>query len=82
MHRRDESRTRSFIDGLDLIAVGRDEAWLAGEWRRRYRAEGRRLARADTLIAATAQVAGLSLATANIKDFPMPELDVEHWPSE
>ena len=82
MHPRDGARTRSFIEGLNLIAVGRDEAWLAGEWRRRYRAEGRRLPRADTLIAATAATAGLPLATANVRDFPMPELHVEHWPSE
>lgn len=79
--RADRDRTERLIDGLDLLPVGLAEARLAGEWRRHHRAQGVTLKRPDTLIAATAYLAGLSLATANVKDFPMPGLTVEHWPS-
>ncbi|MGI8661441.1 MAG: hypothetical protein ACR2LH_10515 [Thermoleophilaceae bacterium] len=40
------------------------------------------LKQADCLIAAAAALNGLSLATANVKDFPMPELRVAYWPSQ
>jgi len=33
------------------------------------------------LIAAAADGIGGSLATGNPKDFPMPGLQVEHWPA-
>jgi hypothetical protein len=39
------------------------------------------LHQADCLIAAAAVGVGASLATANVADFPMPELTVEDWPS-
>ena len=77
----DRDRTERLIAGLELLPVGLSEARLAGAWRRRHRTEGLTLKRPDTLIAATAYLAGLPLATANIKDFPMPGLTVEHWPS-
>lgn len=77
----DRERTELLIDGLELLPVGLAESRLAGEWRRSHRAEGTILKRADTLIAATAYTAGLSLATANVKDFPVREITVEHWPS-
>jgi predicted nucleic acid-binding protein len=32
------------------------------------------------LIAAAALEVGVTLATGNPKDFPMEELEVEHWP--
>jgi len=44
------------------------------------RARGVTLAQADCLIAAAAVGVGARLATGNRKDFPMPELSVEHWP--
>lgn len=77
----EEERVELLIDGLELLPVEVAEARLAGEWRRHHRAQGVTLKRPDTLIAATAYLAGLPLATANIKDFPMPGLTVEHWPS-
>ena len=35
---------------------------------------------ADRLIAATAAAHRAVLATGNPEDFPMPSLDVQHWP--
>lgn len=68
------------VDGLVLIALGRNEGWLAGGWRRSYAAKGRSLAQADCLIAAAAVTTGGTLVTGNPKDFPMKEVRVEHWP--
>jgi predicted nucleic acid-binding protein len=74
-------------DGLDLLLTGlrilpirRQEAERAGAWRRDFAARGVTLHQADCLIAAAAVTAGGRLATANVKDFPMPELTVEEWP--
>lgn len=53
----------------------------AAEWQAEYRARGVTLEDADVLIAGVAMSTGARLATANIKDFPMPGLQLEHWPS-
>lgn len=81
---RDHERDRTFalLDMLRIVPVGREEALLSGTWRREFAAVGRSLPRSDALIAACAVTQGASVATANVKDFPMPELVVEHWPSE
>jgi predicted nucleic acid-binding protein len=66
--------------GLEVLAVVAAAASQAGEWRRDFSLHGVTLWQADCLIAATAKVNGATLATGNPKDFPMPELDVTHWP--
>jgi predicted nucleic acid-binding protein len=58
------------------------EALLAARWRREFARDGVTLQLSDCLIAACAVTRGVPLATANVKDFPMTELTVEHWPSE
>lgn len=45
--------------------------YRAGEFRRRYRRSHSSIGMADYLIAATAEVHGLPLATLNVKHFPM-----------
>jgi predicted nucleic acid-binding protein len=79
--RADEERavTRLF-NGLRIAALGRSEGERAGVWRRAFAARGVTLAQADCLIAAAAIAVGARLATGNPKDFPMPELELEHWP--
>ena len=66
--------------GLRLVALGAAEGWQAGEWRKAFASRGRTLAQADCLVAAAARSIGARLATGNPKDFPMQELNVEHWP--
>jgi predicted nucleic acid-binding protein len=66
--------------GLRVAQLGGPEGWRAGEWRRQFRRRGRTLAQADCLVAAAAYAIGGRLATGNPKNFPMPELNVEHWP--
>jgi predicted nucleic acid-binding protein len=69
-----------FLSGLQLAPLGRAEGELAGGWRRDYARKGITLGQADCLIAAAAIGIGARLATGNPKHFPMPELDMEHWP--
>ncbi len=71
---------RGLFQGLLVLPIGADEGWRAGTWRREFAARGVSLAQADCLIAAATVSAGARLATANLRDFPMPELDVDQWP--
>jgi predicted nucleic acid-binding protein len=78
----EEAVIMRFLKGLHLAPLGRAEGELAGRWRRDYAREGTTLSQADCLIAAAAVGVGARLATGNPKHYPMPELDVEHWPVE
>lgn len=71
---------RALFEGLVVLLIGEAEGWLAGEWQREFTSKGITLGHADCLIAAAAVNSGATLATANVKDFPMPELRLEHWP--
>jgi predicted nucleic acid-binding protein len=66
--------------GLRVVPLTAHEGARAGEWRRHYAAAGITLSQADCLVAAAAFTLGGRLATGNPKDFPLPELTVEHWP--
>lgn len=72
--------TRAFFAGLEIIPIGSAEGWRAGGWRRDFSAQGITLWQADCLVAAAAIAVGARLATGNPRDFPMPEVTVEHWP--
>ena len=76
----EEAATEALIDGLREAALGHEAGRRAGEWRREFARQGTSLAQADCLIAAGALALGGRIATGNPKDFPMPELAVEHWP--
>lgn len=76
----EEGAAQRLFAGLLVLPVDRHAAWQAGVWRRDHAARGITLWQADCLVAATALVAGAALATGNPKDFPMPEVEVVHWP--
>ncbi|HXA55047.1 MAG TPA: PIN domain-containing protein [Solirubrobacteraceae bacterium] len=76
----EEAVVLRFLKGLRLAPVDRSAGELAGRWRRDHARRGITLSQADCLIAAAAVGVGARLATGNPKHFPMPELDVEHWP--
>ncbi len=73
-------RIRRLIAALRIVPLTAREGELAGSWRRDFAAQGVTLSQADCLVAAAAFSAGARLATGNPKDFPMPGLEVEHWP--
>jgi len=70
------------FDGLRIVPIGREVAEQAGRWRREHAASGVTLSQADCLVAAAARSVHATLATANVKDFPMPEVRIELWPSD
>lgn len=76
----EEELTFDLMTGFTVAAIGQREAALSANWRREFAARGTTLDMADTMIAAGAALRGLSLATGNVKDFPMPELQLEQWP--
>jgi predicted nucleic acid-binding protein len=76
----EESAARRLLGGIRVVPLGYPEGWQAGQWRRAYAGRGVTLAQADCLVAAASLSLGGRLATGNPKDFPMPELAVEHWP--
>lgn len=76
----EERAVTRLFSGLRIAALGRGEGERAGVWRRTFATRGVTLAQADCLIAAAAVAVGARLATGNPRDFPMPELELEHWP--
>jgi predicted nucleic acid-binding protein len=69
------------IAAIRMVPLGEQEGWRAGQWREAFERRGITLAQGDCLIAAAAASIGGRLATGNPKHFPMPELQVEHWPA-
>jgi predicted nucleic acid-binding protein len=67
--------TSEFIDSLEFVAISREAARRAGELRRDWQRRGRTLSLPDAFVAAVALSLNLTLATDNVKDFPMPELE-------
>lgn len=77
----EEPVVRRLFNGLRIAPLGLAEGTRAGSWRRDFASRGVTLHQADCLIAAAALGIGASLATANVADFPLAEVTVEHWPS-
>jgi predicted nucleic acid-binding protein len=71
---------QALFRAIRVLPVRREDAELAGTWRREFSSRGVTLHQADCLIAATAVGANARLATGNAKDFPMDDLIVEEWP--
>lgn len=59
------------LDSLRAVPVSEAIAYRAGQFQRSYRRSHANIGIADYLIAATADVHGLELATLNVKHFPM-----------
>lgn len=76
----EEPVARRLVQALRMAPLGAAEGQRAGRWRREFAASGITLHQADCLVAAAAIGVGAALATANSSDFPMPELEVQHWP--
>lgn len=66
--------TGEFIDNLEYVEIGREAARRAGELKLDWQRRGKTLSLPDTIIAAVALSHNLTLATDNVKDFPMPGL--------
>ena len=74
MRPEEEAGTQTFLDGLVILPVTHEIAEAAGRFKKR--STSRRLELAVCLISATALVEGATLATGNVKDYPMQEITV------
>jgi len=77
----EEAAVRRLLGALRTVPLTAREGEMAGIWRRDFASCGVTLSQSDCLVAAAAVSAGARLATGNPKDFPMPDLEVEHWPT-
>ena len=77
----EEQAARRLFNGLRIAPLGVAEGIRAGSWRRECSLQGVTLHQADCLIAAAAVGIGATLATANVDDYPMSELDLLPWPA-
>lgn len=68
------------IEVMDYYDVSLAAAKEAGRYRYEFARRGTSLSTADTLIAATAIAEDATLITANIKDFPMEEIELLEQP--
>jgi predicted nucleic acid-binding protein len=76
----ESASAEALFTALGVLPIRRADGALAGRWRREHAGRGVTLHQADCLIGAAAVGIGARLATGNPKDFPMPELTVDHWP--
>lgn len=67
---------RFFAEACEVIPITQPMAERAGAMRGEMRARGITRSQADTLIAATAQVLGLTLVTRNVRDFKGCRIDL------
>ena len=76
MREHEREATMRLLDSLPAYPLDVAIADMAGEYIRRYRAQGITLDKPDAIIGATAVLHGLVLVTYNQKHFPMPELQL------
>ena len=76
MREHEREATMRLLDSLPAYPLDVAIADMAGEYIRRYRAQGITLDKPDAIIGATAVLHGLVLVTYNQKHFPMPELEL------
>jgi hypothetical protein len=82
MRPEEEARTKAFLDALDCHEITAGVAEAAGKLQSQWKRRGRTLTLADTIVAAVAIGQGCLLATDNLKDFPMREVDLYRLPAE
>jgi hypothetical protein len=65
-----------FIAALNCWDITFEDGLQAGVYRYRFAREGKATATADVLIAAVARRQGAAVVTANVKDYPMTDVEV------
>jgi len=78
----DKERTgaEKLVDCLGYYDITRDIAKMAGNYRFEFARNGITLTVSDTLVAAAAINYGATLITANVKDYPMKEIELFQQP--
>ena len=74
MRREEADATDEFFGGLEYIEISETAARKAGLMKSEWKDKGHTLSLPDVLVAAVAMTHGLSLATDNVRHYPMPEI--------
>ncbi|WP_448591054.1 PIN domain-containing protein [Thermoflexus hugenholtzii] len=74
MRSEEQAATKAFVNACQILNVDHRIAQAAADWYRRWRSRGLTLTTADCLIAGTALVHGLKIATRNTRHYPDPDL--------
>jgi predicted nucleic acid-binding protein len=69
----------ALLEPIEFVQPAPDAASTAGRWRAEARARGHSLSLADALIAATANAAGATVLTRNVRDFRLTPTKVEGY---
>lgn len=81
MRPHEKSATEELLGGLEYFETARATAERAGHLKASWARKGHRLGLPDVLVAAVALGNGLTLATDNRRNFPMPELKLLALPA-
>ncbi len=73
--------TAALIDSLKYLDIEREAARKAGELRLEWQRKGRTLSLPDAIIGAVALSGDFTLATDNVRHFPMPDLKLLTLPT-
>jgi predicted nucleic acid-binding protein len=76
MRPQEDKPTRAFMQSLLFLEITNEIAEQAGLLKAQYAKRGRTISFQDASIAAVCIAYGCTLVTENIKDFPMPELQI------
>jgi predicted nucleic acid-binding protein len=72
----ERGRWEAYVLALQFWPTSRGAAILAGAYRYAFARQGRAISAPDALIAAVAVEVGATVVTNNVKDYPMPGLQV------
>ncbi len=81
LREKDREATASLLSTLKYLDLSFDVALAAGAFQYAFARRGQALKLADVLIGAAALAHNAILLTDNVKDFPLPGLQVERLPS-
>src|SRR4030042_4925999 len=73
-------KAEKLIDNLYYYETSKDIAKMAGCYRFDFARKGITLSTSDTIVAAIALSHGVTLITANVKDYPMKEIELLQQP--
>ena len=76
----EQVRADKLINSLAYYEISRDTAKLAGGYRFRFARKGVALTTTDTLVAAAAVSNEATLVTANVRDYPIEEVELLQQP--
>jgi len=74
MRKGEEGGTVDFLDNMVTVPVDESVAGSAGNIIRRLKAKGLTMSPMDSIIAASALFAGVTLITNNVDDYPAPQI--------